>query len=89
MFINKAFKGTKKRMIAIALTSMLVLSSFPGINGTNSVKAETNKAPGAPTGLLTDLLPAPLAVEDLTNPKFSWEVNDENREKNKRLTRYG
>lgn len=66
-------------MIAIALTSMLVLSSFPGINGTNSVKAETNKAPGAPTGLLTDLLPAPLAVEDLTNPKFSWEVNDENR----------
>jgi alpha-L-rhamnosidase len=79
MFRKKPFIGTKNSMIAIALSSMLVLSSFPSFLAPNSVKAESNKAPLAPTGLLTNLLPAPLAVEDLTHPKFSWEVNDENK----------
>src|SRR5690606_12876347 len=29
-----------------------------------------------PTGLLTDLLPNPMAIENLRDPHFSWEVND-------------
>lgn len=36
-------------------------------------------APSAPSGLLVDLLPMPLAVEDLDAPRFSWVVEDERR----------
>ncbi len=35
--------------------------------------------PQAPAGLLVDLHPRPLAVEDLESPRFSWEVRDPRR----------
>ncbi len=63
------------------LTLVLGLGLATGFAGFQNVWAEPppTDAPGAPTGLLVDLHPRPLAVEDLIGPRFSWIVQDPRR----------
>jgi alpha-L-rhamnosidase len=47
--------------------------------GAVCLQAAENRPPTAPTGLLTDLLPEPLGIEN-PNPRLSWIVNDPDRQ---------
>lgn len=67
---------TTSRLFLFVLIMTLVITPLMDINR-NVINAETNNPPpDAPTGLLTDLLPNPMAIENLRDPHFSWEVND-------------
>ena len=67
---------TTSRLFLFVLAMTLVITPLMDINR-NVINAETNNPPpDAPTGLLTDLLPNPMAIENLRDPHFSWEVND-------------
>jgi alpha-L-rhamnosidase len=58
-------------LLALILVRGLVLGSPAG--------AAAASAPLAPTGLLVELHPHPLAVEDLAAPRLSWIVQDPRR----------
>jgi alpha-L-rhamnosidase len=46
---------------------------------TGETAGQSMVAPAAPSGLLVDLLPEPLVIEDLRAPRFSWVVEDGQR----------
>jgi alpha-L-rhamnosidase len=64
----------RKHSLETLVTGLLLA----GTCGLASLSSAQNTPPGAPTGLLLDLMAHPLAVEN-PNPRFSWIVNDPDR----------
>ncbi len=59
------------RLLAVGVLTFLALGASTG--------AAVEQAPQAPSGLLVELHPKPLAVEDLAAPRLSWIVQDPRR----------
>ncbi len=70
-----SLRNTNCLTVALGLGLGVVFADF------QKIRAEplASDAPDAPTGLLVDLHPQPLALEDLTAPRFSWIVQDPRR----------
>lgn len=68
----------RKKLCSFFLAFSLAAGSLTGITSAEMdvVQAATNKAPGKPTGLKTELMKEAYGL-NTKNPAFSWIVNDE------------
>jgi alpha-L-rhamnosidase len=73
-------KGVGILLTYVLLAGQSVPMTLSKVAAAEKVESQqVSHAPGGPLGLLTELLPTPLAVENLTDPKFSWKLNDEDK----------